>query len=70
MGDNLLKARNIMNISLPVQIFKKESHLKTLARNISYAPLLLDNYINAPILERMKKVIILAISMDCLGISM
>lgn len=53
MGSNFFKHKSIMNFSLPVNVFRKESHLKTLARNFSYAPLLLDEYTNAPLIKRM-----------------
>lgn len=40
-GNNILKGNSILNISLPVTIFRKESHLYSIARNFSFAPLLL-----------------------------
>lgn len=77
-GKNLLKGE-ILRISLPIEIFRKESHLQTLSRNMSYAPLFFEKLTNMPIhekdqpkiaLERMKYSTLLAISVGTVGILM
>lgn len=70
MGDNIMKCKSIMNISFPVQIFRKESHLKTIARFFSYAPQLIQGSDKLEPLQRMKKVIPFAISEQVMGICM
>ena len=64
----MTKNGGIVNISLPVIIFKKESHLQSIANNFSYAPLLLDReHKNA--LARFKQCILFTIAVANLGIS-
>ena len=41
IGTNILKGGNILNVSLPVTIFKKEGHLQMVADSFSLAPKLL-----------------------------
>ena len=67
-GNNILKGGSILNISLPVTIFKKESHLQSIARNFCYAPLFFDGVKDS--MERLKFATLLAISVGTLGISM
>lgn len=38
MGSNLLKGGNILNVSLPVTIFKKAGHMEMIADSFSIAP--------------------------------
>ena len=66
-GNNILKGGSILNISLPVNIFKKESHLESIARDFCYAPLFFDGLTDR--LERVKFATLLAISVGTLGIS-
>ena len=40
-GKNLLKGE-ILRISLPIEVFRAESHRQTLSRNMSYAPLFFE----------------------------
>jgi len=58
-----------LSFSLPVQICRPESALISMARNVSYAPLLFENHASLTPLERMKKTIILEISMALLALS-
>ena len=79
IGANLFKLPKnggILNISLPVVIFKKESHLQSIATNFSYAPLLFDPlHANntrtnaAEHLRRFKQCVLFTISVANLGIS-
>ena len=41
MGSNLFKGNSCMNISLPIQIFRKESFLSLIAQNMTYSPILI-----------------------------
>lgn len=59
----------MLNISLPVTVFKKESHLESIARDFCYAPLFFERGSNDS-LERIKFASLLAISVGTLGISM
>ena len=68
MGSQIFKGGNILNVSLPVSIFKKESHIQMLAKNMVYAPLLLEN--RKEKLERIKFAILFAISFSITGISL
>lgn len=34
---------SVLNMSLPVIVFKKESHLYSIAKDLCYAPLLFEN---------------------------
>lgn len=68
MGSQILKGGNILNVSLPVTIFKKESHIQILAKNMMYAPLLLEN--RTDFLERLKYAVLFAISFGTTGISL
>lgn len=42
IGSNIMHRKNILNISFPIIIFSKESHLKNVARTYSYAPTFLE----------------------------
>lgn len=55
MGKNFLTGKSILNISLPVDIFSRNSNLEHLATGFSYAPLFLERatQIEDPI-EQMK----------------
>ena len=66
-GNNILKGGSILNISLPVTIFKKESHLKSIALNFCYAPLFFDGLTDP--FERIKFATLMAISVGTTGIS-
>jgi hypothetical protein len=69
IGNKLLRGdTSVLNISLPVAIFRKESHLQTVARNLSFCPLFFERP-NSP-LERVKFATLFAISAGTLGISM
>lgn len=69
LGSNILKkGTGVLNISLPVIVFKKESHLFSIARDFCYAPLLFENVTDK--LERIKYATVLALSVGTLGISM
>jgi hypothetical protein len=61
--------KGIVNFSLPIQICSGESALICLARNISYAPLLLENSTAMTAVERIKKLITLNISWCSLALS-
>lgn len=65
-----MRMKNIMNVSLPVAIFRKQSQLKSIARNLSYAPTFLEQVIKGSPLERMKAAVLLQISMPSLMISL
>ena len=67
IGSNILKGNNVFNVSLPVTIFKKQSHLQMLAKSFSMAPKLLQG-VTDPV-ERMKRALLLMISVGNLGIS-
>jgi hypothetical protein len=56
-----------LNVSLPVTIFKKEGHLQMIADSFSLAPKLLENV--ADPIERLKKAVLVSISVGTLGIS-
>ena len=71
IGVNLFKMTKnggIVNISLPVVVFKKESHLQSIAKNFSYAPILLDRP-HQDAFERFKQCILFPVSVANLGIS-
>ena len=71
MGSNLLKGGNIFKISIPVYVFKKESHLESIARDFCYAPLFFEKFKNnSDPIERLKFATLLCISVGTLGISM
>jgi hypothetical protein len=43
LGQNILEQKgSLLNLSLPVAIFKPESHLYSIAKNLSFAPLILE----------------------------
>ena len=67
LGSNILKGNNILTVSLPVTIFKKEGHLQIIADSFSIAPILLQN-ITDPI-QRIKRAIIISVAVGTLGIS-
>jgi hypothetical protein len=67
IGTNILKGGNILNVSLPVTIFKKEGHLQMLADSFSLAPQLFEGETNP--MERMKKAVLLSLAVGTLGIS-
>jgi hypothetical protein len=62
-----MKGNNILNVSLPVTIFKKSGHLQMIAVSFSIAPKLLENVVDP--VERMKKSVILSLAVGTLGIS-
>jgi hypothetical protein len=69
IGNKILRGdTRVLSISLPVAIFRKESHLQTIARNLSFCPLLFERP-SSP-LERVKLATLFAISVGTLGISM
>ena len=73
MKNNLLSGGSILNISLPVNIFKRESHLVSIGRDFCYAPVFFDRVgvnIEPSPLERVKYATLLCISVGTLGISM
>lgn len=41
MGRNVLSGKNILNVSMPVTIFSKESNLSLLCKSFCYGPKLL-----------------------------
>lgn len=43
MGKNILKG-DILKVSFPIIIFRKESHLESVARNFCYAPMFFDRF--------------------------
>lgn len=45
MGKNILKGE-ILKMSLPIHIFSKQSHLESIARNFSFAPIFFDKVAN------------------------
>ncbi len=46
MGKNVIHNRGLLNVSLPVNVFKPESHLQSIAKNFGFAPLLLEKAVN------------------------
>lgn len=67
---NVFKGKSILNISFPVSIFKDESHLKSCARNFSYAPTFLEKAVSMSPMERVKQAILWHISITNFIISM
>jgi hypothetical protein len=56
---------------MPIVIFRKESHLETIARNFCFAPMFFDKFQKGgDVLERLKYATLLAVSVGTLGISM
>ena len=56
---------------MPIVIFRKESHLETIARNFCFAPMFFDKFQKGgDALERLKYATLLAVSVGTLGISM
>lgn len=70
IGSYIMARKSIVNISLPVTVFRKESHLKTIARNFAYAPMLLEKSVHQSPVDRMKQAITFQISMCILTICM
>ena len=58
IGSNIFKGNSCMNVSLPIQLFRKESFLVCIAQNMTYSPFLIDPFVKADPLERMKKLAI------------
>lgn len=70
MGKGILKGE-LLKISLPIIIFSKQSHLESIARNFSFAPIFFDKLAyGGDSVERVKYATLLAISVGTLGISM
>lgn len=46
MGKNVLHNKGLLNVSLPVNIFRTESHLQSIARNFGFAPILLEKAVS------------------------
>lgn len=58
-------------MSLPILIFCKQSHLESIARNFSFAPMFFDKIaIGGDLVQRVKYATLLAVSVGTLGISM
>ena len=58
-----------MNISLPIQLFRKETFLACISKNLTYAPFLLDPTATSSPLERMKSALLFSIGNNCLALS-
>ena len=69
IGNNIFKGNSIMNVSLPVQLFRDQSSLVSIGRNISYAPLLIEPIANKDPIQRMKNIAVFEISMTALALS-
>lgn len=71
MGSNLIQGKNILNVSLPVDIFSTESNLERVARTFVYAPLVLEpaSKMEDPVAQ-LKQVIILSLTHSLLYMSM
>ena len=69
IGSNIFKGNSCMNVSLPIQLFRKESFLACIAKNLTYAPILLEPSIAYDPVERMKNVLIFSIGLNCLALS-
>ena len=69
MGKNVIQNKGLLNVSLPVNIFKAESHLQSIARTFGFAPILLEKAVHMSPLEKMKCSILFAFSVSSLSIS-
>lgn len=69
IGSNIFKGNSCMNVSLPIQLFRKESFLVCIAQNMTYSPLLIEPFVKADPLERMKNLAIFEISINALALS-
>jgi hypothetical protein len=67
IGSNIMKGGNILNVSLPVTIFKKAGHLQMIAVSFSLAPKLLENVVDP--IERMKKAVLISLAVGTWGIT-
>lgn len=70
IGSNIIQRKNILNISFPVVIFKKESHLKSVARNFSFASIFLEKAVKGTPEEKIQAAVLFQISTAILVISM
>lgn len=70
IGSNIIQRKNILNVSFPVTIFKKQSHLKSVARNFSFAPIFFEKVVNSSPEEKIKAAVLFQISTAILVISM
>lgn len=69
MGKNLLEGKSIMNMSLPISIFSRDSILQRAAKSICYAPLYLEKAsLTADPLEQFKLAVAFYFSMLHLGV--
>lgn len=69
MGKNLLEGKSIMNMSLPVSIFSKDTILQRAAKTITYAPVFVEQAVaESDPLEQFKKMVTFYFTMLHIGI--
>lgn len=64
-----MEQKGLMNLSLPVSIFKPESHLHSVAKNLSFAPLILERAVTMDPVERIKMAILYSLAVTVSSIS-
>jgi hypothetical protein len=71
IGKNILSGKGVLNISLPVDIFCRESNIERLAMSFGYFPIFLEKVanINDPLVQ-MKAVIASAMSSSLIYLTM
>ena len=57
IGKNILTGKGILNISLPVDIFCRESNIERAAMSFGYFPLYIEKVINSDPLDQLKAII-------------
>ena len=69
IGKNLLTGKSIMNISIPVNVFGKQTLLQQLSKTFGYSPIFLEKAAAESGLERFKYVVTFAVSLLHLPVS-
>jgi hypothetical protein len=57
IGKNILTGKGILNVSLPVDIFCRESNIERLAMSFGYFPVYLEKVVDADPIEQLKAII-------------
>jgi len=57
IGKNILSGKGILNISLPVDIFCRESNIERLAMSFGYCPIYLEKVVNADAIDQLKAIL-------------
>lgn len=69
LGSALMKKKT-SNLSIPVIILKEESQLESIARTLTYSPMLLEQTVHESSLQKLQAAVLFMISMGTVGLSL